>query len=166
MAFNLSRSKGLKYLVIRPFNIYGPNMDIMTNYGRVIPNFCIWGLKGEPFRIHGDGTQIRSFCYIEDFLNAITSLLNNNINERSINIGYPHPISILELGRLTFDILGLEEKFQFVEKYPLEPYIRVPDIKLIEELTGWNPNVNLRSGLKRTIRWFKDMGLEKYDRYH
>ncbi len=164
MTINLCRNKGLDYLIIRPFNIYGPNMDLMTNYGRVIPNFCLWGLKGDPLKINGDGTQIRSFCFIDDFIEAFISLLNEGVAGKSINIGYPHPISILELGRLVSQILNVEEKFQYGEKYPFEPYMRVPDITLMKKLTGWEPRIFLRSGLEKTIEWFRETGIEKYVR--
>jgi nucleoside-diphosphate-sugar epimerase len=164
MTINLCRNKGLDHLIIRPFNIYGPNMDLMTNYGRVIPNFCVWGLRGDPLKIHGDGTQIRSFCFIDDLIEAFISLLNEDVVGKSINIGYPHPTSILDLGRMVSEILNIEEKFQHVERYPYEPYMRVPDITLMKKLTGWEPRIYLRSGLERTIEWFREIGIEKYVR--
>ena len=161
---NLCLDKGMDHLIIRPFNIYGPKMDMMTNYGRVIPNFCIWGLNGDPMRIHGDGEQIRSFCYVDDFINALISLLNSGVVGKSINIGNPDPISIIELAGLISDILGVEENFGFVERYPYEPFCRVPDISLIKKLTGWEPEMDLRSGLESTVKWFRETGLERYDR--
>ncbi|MBN1539897.1 MAG: NAD-dependent epimerase/dehydratase family protein [Candidatus Thermoplasmatota archaeon] len=164
MAINLCARKGLKHLIIRPFNIYGPNMDLMTNYGRVIPNFCIWGLRGMPLRIHGDGRQVRSFCHIDDLVNALALLLKKDITGMSINIGYPDPTSILDLAGMVSKILGLPENFQFVERYPYEPAIRIPDITLIGNLTGWKPEVDLRSGLEDMIGWFRKIGMRKYDR--
>ena len=155
---------GVEHLIIRPFNIYGPNMDLMTNYGRVIPNFCIWGLRGQPLRIHGDGTQVRTFCHIDDLVSGLFLLLEKGINGQSVNIGHPRPTPILELAKLVSDILGIEENFKYVEKYQFEPYIRIPDIKLINKLTGWDPEIDLRTGLVKTIDWFSTTGLEKYSR--
>lgn len=164
MTINLCGKMGVDHLIVRPFNIYGPNMDLMTDYGRVIPNFCIWGLRGEPLRIHGDGTQVRTFCYIDDLVEALFMLLTNGVKRRSINIGHPYPISILDLARLISRILEIEERFDFVERYMFEPYVRIPDIKLIKDLTDWKPHVDLRIGLMRTIEWFASMGLSKYGR--
>jgi len=158
------RKFGIDHLTIRPFNIYGPNMDLITNYGRVIPNFCIWGLKGDPLRIHGDGTQVRTFCHIDDLMRALFLLLEKDVKNRSINIGYPYPISIRDLARMVTDILKVEENFEFVEKYQFEPYVRVPDISLIKQLTGWEPQVDLKTGLVRTIDWFRTVGMGKYPR--
>jgi len=162
MAIYLCRKMEIEHLIIRPFNIYGPNMDLMTKYGRVIPNFCIWGLRGQSLRIHGDGTQVRTFCHIDDLVSGLFILLEKGVQGRSINIGYPDPISVIDLARMISNILGIEENFKFVEKYEFEPYIRRPDIRLINELTGWKPKVDLRAGLDRTIDWFRTVGMGKY----
>jgi len=162
MTINLCRREGVEYLIIRPFNIYGPNMDMMTDYGRVIPNFCIWGLRGMPLRINGDGSQERSFCHVDDLINALVSLLKRHISGQCINIGYPRSISILDLARLVSEVLSIEEDFQYVDRYPFEPNMRLPDIGLIGQLAGWEPVIDLRSGLVRTIEWFKIEGLEYY----
>ena len=162
MTINMCRREGIDHLIIRPFNIYGPNMDLMTNYGRVIPNFCIWGIRGRPMRIHGDGTQVRSFCHIDDLISALFLLIEKGVDGRSVNIGYPNPISILDLARSVSRILGIEENFIFVDKYEFEPYIRIPDISLINGLTGWKPRIDLGAGLIRTVEWFRTAGLEKY----
>lgn len=164
MTISLCRAVGIEHLIVRPFNIYGPNMDLETHYGRVIPNFVIWGLRDEQMRIHGDGTQIRSFCHIDDFLNAFVMLLNKKITGKSINIGYPHPISIMDLARLITELLEKEEKFIHVEKYQFEPFMRVPDVSLIKEETGWVPEKTLKNGLVDVIDWFKEGGLDIYSR--
>lgn len=164
MALNLCSRKGLEHIIIRPFNIYGPNMDLMTTYGRVIPNFCLWGLRGLPLRVHGDGNQVRSFCHIDDLVNGLVLLLKEEISGMSVNIGYPDPIPIIDLARMVSGVLGLQENFRFVDKYPYEPVIRIPDITLIRNLTGWKPQVDLRSGLEDMIGWFRKYGLNRYDR--
>jgi nucleoside-diphosphate-sugar epimerase len=164
ITINLCMNKGIEYLIIRPFNIYGPKMDLMTKYGRVIPNFCIWGLLGQPLKIHGDGTQIRSFCHIDDLINALNLLINSNFKNNSINIGYPQPISILDLARLISEILEMEENYIFVERYEFEPFIRIPDINKIKSIIGWKPQIDLRTGLMRTIEWFKTEGIKEYNR--
>ncbi|MBN1389803.1 MAG: NAD-dependent epimerase/dehydratase family protein [Candidatus Thermoplasmatota archaeon] len=154
----------IPYLIIRPFNIYGSNMDMESQYGRVITNFIIWGLEGNSLRVHGDGTQIRSFCHIDDFLAALFQLLNRGIVGKSINIGYPHPISILDLAHLICELIGVEEDFKYVKRYEFEPFWRIPDIALIKELTGWEPQKNLRKGLIETIQWFRSVGMERYSK--
>ncbi|MGA1792625.1 MAG: NAD-dependent epimerase/dehydratase family protein [Thermoplasmatota archaeon] len=165
ITISYSKKLGIDHLIIRPFNIYGPNMDLMTEYGRVIPNFCIWGLRGQPLRINGDGTQVRTFCHVDDMVNSLFLLIEKDIKQRSVNVGYPHPTSILDLARMVSGILGIEENFEFADKYQFEPYIRIPDIRLAKDLTGWEPEVDLKTGLVRTIDWFRETGLKKYSRY-
>ncbi len=164
LTINYCRKKGLKYLVIRPFNIYGSNMDLKTNYGRVIPNFIHWSLKKEQLRIHGDGLQERSFCYIDDFINGLFKLIEKDITDLTINIGNPEPISILKLANLINELQNKKSNYYFVDKYKFEPKFRTPNIDLIKKLTGWKPKISLENGLIKTIEWFKNGGIEKYER--
>lgn len=147
---------GIKYTIIRPFNVYGPNMDVNTNYGRVIPNFITWALKKEALQINGDGTQIRTFCYIDDFMQALFMLLKEESTPEVINIGSRQQIRILDLARLINEILDNKAKgYQFMKRYQFEPMIRTPDLNRIVQLTGWEPATGLKKGLKNTIGWLK-----------
>ncbi len=147
---------GIKYTIVRPFNVYGPNMDVNTNYGRVIPNFITWALKKEPLRINGDGTQIRTFCYIDDFIQAIILLIKEEPRPLVINIGNQQQIRILDLAQLINQMLDNESVgYVSAERYQFEPLIRIPDLNLIKKLTGWEPATGLKKGLHHTINWLK-----------
>lgn len=153
---NLCSHYGIKYLIIRPFNVYGPNMDVKTNYGRVIPNFITWALKKEPLQINGDGNQIRTFCYIDDFIQALFLLLKVESPAEVINIGSRQQIRILDLAELINKMLDNQSKgYNFVERYQFEPMIRTPDLSKIIKLNGWNPATGLKKGLKSTANWLK-----------
>ncbi len=153
---HLCRHYGIKYLIIRPFNVYGPNMDVKTNYGRVIPNFITWALKKEPLKINGDGTQIRTFCYIDDFIQALFSLFRAEYPPDVINIGSRQQIRILDLAELINEIMDNKSNgYNFVERYQFEPMIRTPDLRKIKELTGWEPVTGLKKGLNKTGNWLK-----------
>lgn len=153
---HLCDNYGIKYTIIRPFNVYGPNMDVKTNYGRVIPNFITWALKKEPLQINGDGTQIRTFCYIDDFIEALFLLLKINLSSEVINIGSTQQIRILDLARLVNEILDNRSSgYRFVERYQFEPLIRTPDLTKIIRLTNWEPATELKKGLKNTSDWLK-----------
>lgn len=147
---------GIKYTIVRPFNIYGPNMDVKTNYGRVIPNFITWALKKEPLQINGDGTQIRTFCYIDDFLQALFLLIKAESPPEVINIGSQQQIRILDLAKLINQLFGNQSNdCVFVERYQFEPLARIPDLNLIKKATGWEPAIGLKKGLKQTVDWLK-----------
>ncbi len=147
---------GIRYTIVRPFNVYGPNMDVNTNYGRVIPNFITWAIKKEPLQINGDGTQIRTFCYIDDFIQAIILLIKEESHPLVINIGSQQQIRILDLAQLINQMLDNESVGSVcVERYQFEPLIRIPDLNLIKKLTGWEPATGLKKGLHNTINWLK-----------
>lgn len=147
---------GIKYTIVRPFNVYGPNMDVKTNYGRVIPNFITWALKKEPLQINGDGTQIRTFCYIDNFIQALFLLLKMESPPKVINIGSRQQIRILDLAQLINEILDNQSNgYNFVERYQFEPMIRTPDLSIIKKVTGWEPATGLKKGLKNTSNWLK-----------
>lgn len=153
---NLCDYYGVKYLIIRPFNVYGPNMDVKTNYGRVIPNFITWALKKAPLQINGDGTQIRTFCYIDDFIQAILLLIKEGPPSMVINIGSQQQVRIIDLANLINQMLDNESTSHiFAKRYQFEPLARIPDLNLIKKLTGWEPATGLKKGLHHTIDWLK-----------
>lgn len=132
---------GVPYVIIRPFNVYGPDMDIKTNYGRVIPNFIRWALSAESLKVQGDGRQIRTFCHIDDFIEALMIVLQHPAPPTVLNIGSPIPTPVLTLAKLVNRLTGNTAGIEFVEKYPYETFSRIPDIRRIRSL-GWRPGSN------------------------
>lgn len=146
---SVSSRMSIDYLIVRPFNVYGPKMDSNTKFGRVIPNFIKWGKSRLPLQVNGDGTQERSFCYIDDFIDCIIALLEGPFPpERIVNIGNPEPVSILTLARLVNKLVDNPSGVAFVERYPFEPDYRTPNIDRVKEWTGWKPRIPLERGLE------------------
>jgi dTDP-glucose 4,6-dehydratase len=151
MAYN--RTHGVRTRIVRIFNTYGPRMAL--DDGRVVPNFICQALKGKSLTVYGDGSQTRSFCYIDDLLDGIIRLMSSEIPEPT-NIGNPHEVTILEFANtingLTDNTAGtiLEDK-----RTQGDPQQRKPDISRAKKLLGWKPQVTLEEGLTRTISYFR-----------
>ncbi|MCW8132180.1 MAG: SDR family oxidoreductase [Planctomycetota bacterium] len=138
--------------IVRIFNTYGPRMRL--NDGRVLPNFVRAALNHEPIPIHGDGSQTRSFCYVDDLLEGINRLMESNVTE-PVNIGNPEELTILEFAQ---EIIELTKSKSTVERKPLpkdDPVRRRPDITRAKTLLNWEPQVHRREGLIRTIEDFR-----------
>ncbi|MCA8942987.1 MAG: SDR family oxidoreductase [Planctomycetes bacterium] len=148
------RHHGVETRIVRIFNTYGPRMRL--NDGRVLPAFMSQALRGEDLTVFGDGSQTRSFCYVDDLVEGITRLLYSDEVEPT-NIGNPAEMTIREFGEAILELTGSESKF--VEK-PLptdDPKVRRPNIdKARRVLGGWEPKVALREGLERTMAYFKE----------
>lgn len=154
--FDYYRQHKLRIKVARIFNTYGPRMH--PNDGRVVSNFIIQTLKNEPITIYGDGKQTRSFCYVDDQIEAFIRLMNSPDDFTGpVNLGNPSEITILELAETVIDLVG--SRSELVRK-PLpsdDPRQRCPDITLAKEKLDWQPKVALRDGLKKTIEYFEDL---------
>ena len=138
--------------IIRIFNTYGPNMR--PDDGRVISNFIIQALKNERITIYGDGYQTRSFCYIDDLIEGMINLMDSDY-QNPINIGSPEEFAIKKLAFLIKDLINPSLKFDY-RKLPIDdPKRRSPSIKLAKELLDWEPKIELKDGLIKTINWFK-----------
>jgi len=149
---NFCEGSGIEYLIVRPFNIYGPRMDKGTKYGRVIPNFIDWALKKDSLKINGDGEQVRSFCYIDDFIEALHMIFQKDHFPHSVvNIGNPDPISIMDLANEIMHLTGNEAKLEFKSRFKHEPDHRMPDITRVKSWLGWTPKFGLEDGLKLLI---------------
>ena len=138
--------------IARIFNTYGPRMR--PNDGRVVSNFINQALEGEPLTVYGDGTQTRSFCYVDDLVDAISRLLFSAETE-PVNLGNPYEMSVMELAELVQELSGKEVGIKMLPLPTDDPKVRQPDISRARETLGWEPQVSLREGLARTIEHFK-----------
>ena len=152
--FDYYRQHKLRIKVARIFNTYGPRMH--PNDGRVISNFIIQSLRNEPITIYGDGRQTRSFCYVDDQIEAFTRLMDSADDFTGpVNLGNPTEISILELANTIIKLTGSSSKLVHKPLPSDDPRQRCPDISLAKEKLGWQPKVPLEEGLKKTIDYFK-----------
>ncbi len=124
--------------------------------GRVVPTFIQQALDGEPLTVFGDGTQTRSFCYVDDLVEGIWRLLQSDTNE-PVNLGNPHEMTVLEFAELVLELTGGGGPIQHRQLPEDDPKIRQPDISRAREILGWEPRVPLRAGLERTIAYFRDL---------
>jgi UDP-glucuronate decarboxylase len=140
--------------VARIFNTYGPRMH--PNDGRVVSNFIVQALKGEDITVYGDGRQTRSFCYVDDMVEAMILLMDTADDFTGpINLGNPREFTILELAEEVVRLTGTTSKIVFRPLPADDPRQRQPDIALAESKLGWRPTTDLAQGLERTIRYFQ-----------
>ena len=152
MAFH--RTHGVSVGIVRTFNTYGPHLR--PSDGRVVSNFLVQALRGEPLTVYGDGTQTRSFCYVDDQVRGYAALLDTPEATGPVNIGNPVEFTMLELAELVIEVTGSTSSVTY-EKLPVDdPTQRRPDITLAGELLGWKPTIELRDGLERTAAWLRD----------
>jgi dTDP-glucose 4,6-dehydratase len=138
--------------IVRIFNTYGPRLD--PTDGRVVSNFVCQALQGQDLTVYGDGSQTRSFCYVDDEIRGILALLDSN--ERGpINIGNPVEFTMLELAELVLELTGSQSQLVYESLPADDPLQRCPDITLARQLLKWEPTVDLREGLRHTIDWFQ-----------
>jgi UDP-glucuronate decarboxylase len=157
--FDYHRMFNLDIKVIRIFNTYGPHMD--PNDGRVVSNFIMQALNHQPLSMYGDGTQTRSFCYVDDLINGILGMMNTDHGIFGpVNLGNPIEFTLLELAASVQKILGTMLPLVFKPLPQDDPLQRKPDIALAKHLFGWEPNIRLESGLERTISYFSQQRLE------
>lgn len=154
--FDYHRQHGLDIKVVRIFNTYGPRMR--PNDGRVISNFIIQALKGEDITIYGDGSQSRSFCYINDMVDGITRMMDKpNSFTGPVNLGNPEEMSILSLAELIIDLTASKSTIVFMPLPQDDPVRRCPDITLAKKILDWKPTVDLKSGVQQTIKYFVNL---------
>ena len=147
------RTYGIDTRIVRIFNTYGPRMQI--DDGRVVSNFIVQALRGEPLTIYGDGSQTRSFCYVDDEVRGFLSLLDST-EPGPINIGNPVEFTMLELADLVIELTGTNSGIEYRELPSDDPRQRQPDIAAAKALLGWEPKVDLREGLERSIPYFAE----------
>ena len=148
MAFH--RAHGVRVRIARIFNTYGPRMR--ASDGRAVPTFIQQALQGKPLTVHGDGSQTRSLCFVDDLIEGIVRLILSD-HVGPVNIGNPHEVTVVDLARLVRDLSGSRSEVMLVERPVDDPEKRRPDITLAREVLGWEPLVPLEEGLERTIEW-------------
>jgi len=156
-----SKEYGVKYLILRIFNTYGPRMDT-SEYGQVIPEFIRKVFFDSEFTLYGDGKQTRAFMYIEDHVRLVTKLIQKVPNV-IVNVGNDKEIAILELARLIHEIVGRPFRPKFLPPRPNDRKRRCPDITLLKALTNDYPRIDLVEGLVRTINWYANLWGIKID---
>ena len=152
------RAHGVDTRIVRIFNTYGPRMR--PGDGRVVSNFIVQALRGEPLTIYGDGGQTRSFCFVQDEVEGIFRLFESEVNE-PINIGNPGEFTVGELAELVLELTGSSSEIRYLPLPEDDPKTRQPDIARARELLGWEPVISLREGLSRTIEYFRGLQEEK-----
>jgi dTDP-glucose 4,6-dehydratase len=149
------RQQGVDTAIVRIFNTYGPRMR--PHDGRAIPTFLRQALQDRPITVFGTGSQTRSFCYVSDIIDGLIRLAESGYHD-PVNVGNPNEFTLLELAETVIDVTGSRSEIVFEALPTDDPQVRQPDITLARELLGWEPRVDLREGLRRTI---DEAGAEK-----
>ena len=150
------RMYGVDTRIIRIFNTYGPRMS--ADDGRVVSNFIVQALRGEPLTIYGDGSQTRSFQYVDDLIEAMALMMRDGVTHSPVNIGNPCEVMVRDLAELVLRITGSRSHVSYRPLPEDDPCRRKPDISLaMRELNGWSPKVGLEDGLNRTVKFYKNI---------
>jgi dTDP-glucose 4,6-dehydratase len=156
LAMAYHRYHGVNTKIVRIFNTYGPRMR--PKDGRAIPTFIPQALKNEAITIYGDGSQTRSFCYVDDLVEGIYRLLMSDIND-PFNIGNPHEMTIKEMSEMVLKVTGSKSKLIYKPLPIDDPKVRQPNITRAKKYLRWEPEIGLEEGLKKTVQWFKTQKL-------
>jgi len=158
--FDYHRQHSLDIKVVRIFNTYGPRMH--PNDGRVVSNFIVQALKGEDITIYGDGTQTRSFCYVDDMVKAFMLMMDTEKGFTGpVNVGNPGEYTMIELAEKTLSLVGGKSKIVYLPLPEDDPKQRKPDIGIAQSAFGWAPTVALDDGLQKTIEYFRNLLFER-----
>ena len=153
--FDYHRQHALPVKVARIFNTYGPSM--LPDDGRVVSNFIVQALRGQPLTVFGDGSQTRSFCYVDDLVTGLIALMDSPPGVTGpVNLGNPGEFTMLELARRVLALTGSSAPIEYRPLPADDPVRRQPDISRARELLGWKPTVGLADGLERTVEYFRD----------
>jgi dTDP-glucose 4,6-dehydratase len=153
---HFQRQKSVNAGIVRIFNTYGPNMDPYD--GRVVSTFIRQAIKGEPFTIFGDGSQTRSFCYVDDLVRGIMEM-GASRHPGPINLGNPRENSLLELAQIVTSVVGGSGEMEFMPLPEDDPKRRNPDVQKANDILGWVPSVEIEDGIRRTAEWMKALNI-------
>jgi dTDP-glucose 4,6-dehydratase len=148
----MHRTHGVDVGIVRIFNTYGPRLS--PGDGRVVSNFVVQALRGDPLTVYGDGSQTRSLCYVEDEIRGLVALLDSSLTG-PVNIGNPDERTMLDLARFVLEVTGSPSEIVFGPRPTDDPTRRCPDITLARTELGWSPTIGLRDGIERTIEYFR-----------
>lgn len=152
--FDYHRQAGVDIRVVRIFNTYGPRMHPQD--GRVVSNFIMQALRGEPITLYGDGSQTRSFCYVDDLIEGLLRMMNQQETVGPVNLGNPCEFTIAQLAELVVRLTQSKSEIVFRPLPADDPAQRQPDITLAKRILNWEPGVSLEKGLLKTIKYFQD----------
>ena len=153
LCINYHLAHGIEVRIMRIFNTYGPRMD--PDDGRVVSNFITQALRGEPLTIYGDGSQTRSFCYVDDLLEGMIRFMEQDQDPGPVNIGNPLEFSMLQLAEDVLESTGSSSQLVHKDLPADDPKQRCPDISKAKSLLGWSPQVDLKTGLSRTVDYYR-----------
>ena len=156
LMFAYNRQNKVEIRVARIFNTYGPRMS--KNDGRVVSNFIVQALEDKPITVYGDGSQTRSFCYVSDMVDGLIKLMNCEGFTGPVNLGNPVEMTVLEIAKKIVEMTKSKSTISFKGMPQDDPERRKPEISLAKEKLGWEPEVGLETGLKKTIEYFKGLG--------
>jgi UDP-glucuronate decarboxylase len=153
LCMDYHRNNRVDVRIVRIFNTYGPRMH--PNDGRVVSNFIVQALQGKPVTIYGDGSQTRSFCYVDDLVAGLVRMMENDQTTGPVNLGNPAEITVQELAERVIKLTGSSSKIELRSLPQDDPRKRKPDISLAKKVLDWEPRVSLEDGLRRTIEYFR-----------
>merc|ERR1712146_858468 len=163
LCFDYLRSHNVDIRVVRIFNTYGPGMHPFD--GRVVTNFIMQALHDEDITIYGDGSQTRSFCFVDDLIEGIVRLMDQEETVGPVNIGNPHEFTMNELAEIVLEVTGSKSKIIYLPLPGDDPKQRKPNITQAKEiLNGWEPKVQLREGVEKTVEYFKSLDLREFSK--
>ncbi len=153
LCFDYKRMHNTDIRVVRIFNTYGPRM--LPNDGRVVSNFIVSAISGDPLTIYGDGSQTRSFCYVDDLINGMILLMNSSYS-MPVNLGNPDEFTVKDLAKILIKKVNPDGKLIYKNLPEDDPLRRKPDIKVAKNVLNWEPSITLSEGLDKTIKYFKN----------
>ncbi|MBR9804114.1 MAG: UDP-glucuronic acid decarboxylase family protein [Rubinisphaera brasiliensis] len=154
LCMNYHLAHGLEVRIVRIFNTYGPRMH--PDDGRVVSNFIMQALRGEPLTLYGDGEQTRSFCYVDDLVDGLMRMMNQEETTGPVNIGNPGEFSMKELAEAVLAVTGSSSDITHVPLPQDDPKQRCPDITKAKRILGWEPKTQLREGLEATVEYYRE----------
>ncbi len=153
LCMNYHHAHNLEVRIVRIFNTYGPRMD--PNDGRVVSNFIMQALRGEPLTIYGQGQQTRSFCYVDDLVEGLMRMMNQDSDVGPVNIGNPVENTMIELAQAVLAATGSKSELSYVDLPKDDPRQRCPNISKAKSLLKWEPKVDLKAGLAKTVEYYR-----------